>query len=99
MKIVDIVPKDGEDKTSEVVTGMYRKGRNVLHCEMQCQDRKSLPDYDGWCSTFRAPWAPFMVFSGKSYEKIVQEKDPGNRENGAHGAQSLILVGRIKIDG
>jgi hypothetical protein len=27
-------------------------------------------------------------FSGKSLEKIVQEKDPGNRENGAHGARS-----------
>jgi hypothetical protein len=26
-------------------------------------------------------------FSGKSYEKIVQKKDPGNRENGVHGAR------------
>jgi hypothetical protein len=24
--------------------------------------------------------------SRKSYEKIVQKKDPGNRENGVHGA-------------
>ncbi|MCX6684479.1 MAG: hypothetical protein NTZ37_07125 [Methanoregula sp.] len=37
-------------------------------------------------------------FSGKSYEKIVQEKDPGNRENGVHGVQSSILEGGIKID-
>jgi hypothetical protein len=27
-------------------------------------------------------------FSGKSYEKIVQKKDPGIRENGVHGARS-----------
>jgi hypothetical protein len=27
-------------------------------------------------------------FSGKSYEKIVQKKDPGNRENGVHGART-----------
>ena len=26
-------------------------------------------------------------FSGKSYEKSVQEKDPGNRENGVHHAR------------
>ena len=26
-------------------------------------------------------------FSGKSLEKIVQKKDPGNRENGDHGAR------------
>ena len=26
------------------------------------------------------------LFSGISYEKIVQEKDPGNRENGGYGA-------------
>jgi hypothetical protein len=26
-------------------------------------------------------------FSGKSLEKIVQKKDPGNRENGVHGAR------------
>jgi hypothetical protein len=26
-------------------------------------------------------------FSGKSYEKIVQKIDPGNRENGVHGAR------------
>jgi hypothetical protein len=26
-------------------------------------------------------------FSGKSYEKIVQRKDPGNRENGVHDAR------------
>lgn len=26
-------------------------------------------------------------FSGKSYEKSVQEKDPGNRENGVHRAR------------
>jgi hypothetical protein len=76
VKIVDIVPKDGEDKTSEVVTGMYRKGRNVLHCEMQCQDRKSLPDYDGWCSTFRAPWAPFMVFPESPTRKLYRKKIP-----------------------
>jgi hypothetical protein len=30
-------------------------------------------------------------FSGKSYEKIVQEKDPGNRENGVHGARNVIV--------
>jgi hypothetical protein len=29
-------------------------------------------------------------FSGKSYEKIVQEKDPGNRENGVHGARNIV---------
>ncbi|MEN6443834.1 MAG: hypothetical protein ABFC71_08780 [Methanoregula sp.] len=27
-------------------------------------------------------------FPGKSYEKIVQEKDSGNRENGVHGART-----------
>ena len=27
-------------------------------------------------------------YSGKSYEKIVQKKDPGNRENGVHGARN-----------
>jgi hypothetical protein len=27
-------------------------------------------------------------FTGKSYEKIVQKKDPGNRENGVHGART-----------
>jgi len=26
-------------------------------------------------------------YSGKSYEKIVQKKDPGSRENGVHGAR------------
>jgi hypothetical protein len=30
-------------------------------------------------------------FSEKYYEKIVQEKDPGNRENGVHGAQKMIV--------
>jgi hypothetical protein len=30
-------------------------------------------------------------FSGKSYEKIVQKKDPGNRENGVHGARKMIV--------
>jgi hypothetical protein len=30
-------------------------------------------------------------FSGKSYEKIVQEKDPGNREKGVHGARYVIV--------
>jgi len=29
-------------------------------------------------------------FSGISYEKIVQEKDPGNRENSGYGAWSLV---------
>jgi len=28
--------------------------------------------------------------SGISYEKIVQEKDPGNREKGGYGAWSLV---------
>ncbi len=27
-------------------------------------------------------------YSGKSYEKIVQEKDSGNRKNGVHGVRS-----------
>jgi hypothetical protein len=27
-------------------------------------------------------------YSGKSYEKIVHKKDPGNRENGVHGARN-----------
>jgi hypothetical protein len=27
-------------------------------------------------------------YSGKSYEKIVQKKDPGNRENGVHSART-----------
>jgi hypothetical protein len=26
------------------------------------------------------------VFSGISYEKSIQEKDPGNHENGGYGA-------------
>jgi hypothetical protein len=30
-------------------------------------------------------------FSGKSYEKIVQKKDPGNRENGVHSARKMIV--------
>ena len=28
-------------------------------------------------------------FSGKYYEKIVQKKDPGNRENGGYGARKM----------
>jgi hypothetical protein len=31
-------------------------------------------------------------FSGKSYEKIVQKKDPGNRENGVHGARVFFDI-------
>ena len=34
-------------------------------------------------------------FSGKSYEKIVQKKDPGNRENGVHGAR--ICTGIFQV--
>jgi hypothetical protein len=30
-------------------------------------------------------------FSGKSYVKFVQEKDPGNRDNGVHGARNVIV--------
>ncbi len=35
-------------------------------------------------------------FSGKSYEKIVQKKDPGNHENGVHGAR--FRPGIFQID-
>jgi hypothetical protein len=35
-------------------------------------------------------------FSGKSFEKIVQKKDPGNRENGGYGA---LECGWVKCRG
>jgi hypothetical protein len=31
-------------------------------------------------------------FSGKSHEKIVQEIDSRNRENGVHGARPAIII-------
>jgi len=34
-------------------------------------------------------------FSGKSYEKIVQKKDPGNRKNGVHGARAFTGIFQI----
>jgi hypothetical protein len=37
-------------------------------------------------------------FSGKSYEKIVQEKDPGNRENGVHGTRNVIVESGLAVD-
>jgi hypothetical protein len=37
-------------------------------------------------------------FSGKSYEKIVQKKDPGNRENGVHGARTRWPVSRTTMN-
>jgi len=33
-------------------------------------------------------------YSGKSYEKNVQRKDPGNRANGVHGARAGKFPGR-----
>jgi len=42
-----------------------------------------------------------IAFSGNSYEKIVQEKDPGNHENGVHGARILhyqIDIIKVSID-
>ena len=36
------------------------------------------------------------VVSGISYEKSVQEKDPGNHENGGYGA---LEYGRAKMNG
>jgi hypothetical protein len=37
-----------------------------------------------------------LGFSGKSYEKNVLKKDPGNRENGVHGAWSAGDLGTGK---
>jgi hypothetical protein len=42
---------------------MYRKGRNVLHCEMHCPDGNSFPDY--YCS--------FIVVSKMVLEKFKSE--------------------------
>ena len=70
---------------------MYPNFSKVLR--ENCTEKRSrillsqVPGVPGNKSGFWTLWTLFPVFPESIKKEVVQKKDPGNRENGVHGAR------------